>query len=218
MKTRLLIIACLLATSSAQAATAEEYMAQMRAAVQGATGALPQAAAPAGSIEVGFSDHTTHSAEALVLKAIGSAHSSIKIAAYSFTSATVTQALLNAIHRGVQVWMIVDMKNNLEQSGSRRAVTAFNALAEAGAHINVVGSYPIHHNKFIVVDDTSVETGSFNYSRAAAESNAENALVMWGNPSIAAIYANEWVKLFKEGQPYQVGSVQPRESGGGTEF
>jgi len=39
---------------------------------------------------------------------------------------------------------------------------------------------------YIVVDNLHTQTGSFNYSQAAARSNSENVVVMWNNPSVAA--------------------------------
>ena len=58
--------------------------------------------------------------------------------------------------------------------------------------------YPIMHDKFIVVDGKHVETGSFNYSFAAAERNAENAIVVWNNVAMAEKYTSEFDRLFGE--------------------
>jgi phosphatidylserine/phosphatidylglycerophosphate/cardiolipin synthase-like enzyme len=58
--------------------------------------------------------------------------------------------------------------------------------------VRIDSRHAIQHNKYIVIDGTSVETGSFNYSAAAAHSNAENALVIWNNPALAAQYTQNW--------------------------
>ena len=64
---------------------------------------------PSGAqIEVGFSPD--EGAEALVLKVIDSANKEIRLLGYSFTSASITRALLNAKHRGVDVALIVDTR------------------------------------------------------------------------------------------------------------
>lgn len=57
------------------------------------------------------------------------------------------------------------------------------------------------HNKFIVVDNQTVETGSFNYSAGAVDKNAENVLVMWNYPNVASRYANECNRLYNEATP-----------------
>jgi hypothetical protein len=38
----------------------------------------------------------------------------------------------------------------------------------------------------------TVEQGSFNYTRAADESNAENVLVSWDNPTLSDVYLRDW--------------------------
>ena len=41
---------------------------------------------------------------------------------------------------------------------------------------------------------------TFNYSAAAVEKNAENVLVIWTAPELAAQYAHEWNRFWKEGE------------------
>jgi phosphatidylserine/phosphatidylglycerophosphate/cardiolipin synthase-like enzyme len=57
-------------------------------------------------IENGFSPDG--GAEALVLKVINASETSIRLAAYSFTSPAVVRALLDAKKRGVDVQIVVD--------------------------------------------------------------------------------------------------------------
>ena len=54
------------------------------------------------------------------------------------------------------------------------------------------------HNKFMVIDGVTVETGSFNYTAAAVKSNAENAIVLRNAPEIAKVYTTEWTRLWDE--------------------
>jgi phosphatidylserine/phosphatidylglycerophosphate/cardiolipin synthase-like enzyme len=51
----------------------------------------------------------------------------------------------------------------------------------------------IAHNKIIIVDEKIVLTGSFNFSKAAEERNAENLLII-NNPEIAKLYIENWGK------------------------
>ena len=55
-------------------------------------------------------------------------------------------------------------------------------IADGGIPIRTITSYAIHHDTYIVVEGRTTETGSFNYSQAAARSNSENALVIWNDP------------------------------------
>ncbi len=132
----------------------------------------------------------------LVLDAINSSTTSICMATYSFTSKSVAEALLNAKKRGVAIEVVSDKKSN----GSKYTATKF--LANHGVSVRLSGKYPIMHNKFIVVDNKTVETGSFNYTKAAANKNAENVAVIWNNPVVASKYAAECKRLFNEAVPY----------------
>ncbi|RWA45716.1 hypothetical protein AU476_01420 [Cupriavidus sp. UYMSc13B] len=154
-----------------------------------------------GTVEVAFSPN--EGTEALVVKVIDSARSQIRMLTYSFTSAPVTAALLRAKKRGVDVAMVVDYKNNVIEDRSGKARAALGAVAAAGIKVRTISAYPIHHDKAICVDGATVETGSFNYSDAAAHKNSENVLVMWGNPKLAAVYLKHWERNWGQGTPYQ---------------
>nr|WP_175792215.1 phospholipase D family protein [Burkholderia ambifaria] len=137
-------------------------------------------------------------AEALVLKAIGAARTSIRVAAYSFTSPPVTRALLAAKRRGVNVAVVVDDKGNRAKSSKQ----ALNLLVNAGIPTRTIDAYAIHHDKYLVIDAEHVETGSFNYSASAASRNSENVVVVWNNPQLASRYLAHWQSRFDQGAPY----------------
>ncbi|WP_194713103.1 phospholipase D family nuclease [Noviherbaspirillum soli] len=158
-------------------------------------------AAPAGQqIEVGFSPN--QGAEEVVLKVINSSTKSLRVAAYSFTSAPVVSALLAAHKRGVEVAAIVDYRNNfVEGCGDRGACKGKHAvatLANAGIPVRVIDKYAIFHHKFVLSDGKHMELGSFNYSASAATRNAENAMAIWNNPEVVATYAAKWNAYWSE--------------------
>ena len=150
-------------------------------------------------IEVGFSPEG--SAQKLVLRTIDAATSSIRVAAYVFTSPDVTRALIAAKQRGVDVAVVADHRSNLEEQRSGAGRHALTLLAKAGIPTRTVKAYPIHHDKFIVVDGMAVETGSFNFT-AAAKSNSENALVVWNDPALAETYLSHWQSRWDQGQAF----------------
>ena len=129
----------------------------------------------------------------VVLHGIAVAKESILVAAYSFTSKPVSEALLTAHRRGVKVAVVADEKGN---SGR---YTAVNFLANHKIPVRLNGRYAILHHKFMVIDGTAVQLGSFNYSAAAVDKNAENVLLLKDVPSIAGQYAAEWKRLWDEG-------------------
>ncbi|EKF67003.1 phospholipase D family protein [Serratia plymuthica A30] len=60
--------------------------------------------------------------------------------------------------------------------------------------------YLAQHNKFLIVDSVTVQTGSFNYSSAASYKNAENVIVLLNAPGVASDYQSTFDQLWAEGQ------------------
>jgi phosphatidylserine/phosphatidylglycerophosphate/cardiolipin synthase-like enzyme len=149
-----------------------------------------------GTIEIAFAPYPQRQAQRLVEKIIDASESSVTIAAYQMTSKPIADALCRAAGRGVLVTAVLDRKSN----PSGRGYSKRDYLSKCGVAVRTDARYPIMHDKFIVVDNKHVETGSFNYSFAAAERNAENAMVIWNNPSLAAKYAEEFDRLFAEAE------------------
>jgi phosphatidylserine/phosphatidylglycerophosphate/cardiolipin synthase-like enzyme len=150
-----------------------------------------------GEVDVAFSPRPDGSAERLVIKAIDTARHSIEVAAYEFTSKPIADALIEAARRGVKVYLVADAKENDPGRGASRVTYA----ATGGVSARVDDVYAIMHNKFLVVDEETVETGSFNYTHAAGASNAENVVVLWRRPDIAALYVRRFRELWDESRP-----------------
>lgn len=164
--------------------------------------AAPVRQALHSGIAVGFSPDG--SAERLVLDAIAGARHSIRVAAYGFTASAVAKALIAAHRRGVAVRVLVDWRANFEED-RRHARHAIGALQLAGVTVRSIDAYPIFHDKFMVIDDRTVQTGSYNYTVAAARYNAENVLVVWNDPALAAAYARDWDANWRLGHPVPLG-------------
>lgn len=144
------------------------------------------AAVAAPSIDAGFSPEG--SAQQLVLRTLDDARESIRLMGYSFTSPEVVKSLVAAKRRGVDVRVVVDEKGNR----SKASQAAMNVVVNAGIPLRTNGQYKIMHDKVIITDGQNVELGSFNYSRSAAESNSENALVVREVPALAQTYLAHW--------------------------
>lgn len=54
------------------------------------------------------------------------------------------------------------------------------------------------HNKFMIIDGHSIETGSFNYTQSATYRNAENVIYLRNRPDIAERYTQEFNRLWSE--------------------
>jgi len=119
------------------------------------------------------------------VKEIAAAKATILVQAYSFTSAPIAKALVDAHKRGVQVQVILDKS----QKGEK--YTSADFVIHAGIPTRIDAKHAIAHNKIIVIDGVTVITGSFNFTKNAEENNAENLLVI-RSPELAAKYAANW--------------------------
>jgi phosphatidylserine/phosphatidylglycerophosphate/cardiolipin synthase-like enzyme len=130
-----------------------------------------------------------------IVEALGRAKRTILVQAYSFTSAPIAKALLDAHKRGVQVQVILDKSQRSEKYSSA------DFLANQGVPTMIDAQHAISHNKVIVIDGELVITGSFNFTKAAQEKNAENLLIL-RDPALAAQYIENWKAHAQHSQPY----------------
>ena len=123
---------------------------------------------------------------ALLISQINTAQKSIEVQAYSFTSYKIAKALVNAAQRGVDVKIILD---KTQFDGAHFSVAAY--LQKAGISLYDDDQVVIAHNKVMIIDNAIVETGSFNFTYAAQDKNAENMLIIY-NTNLAQEYLNNW--------------------------
>jgi phosphatidylserine/phosphatidylglycerophosphate/cardiolipin synthase-like enzyme len=65
------------------------------------------------------------------------------------------------------------------------------APVPSGVLVRVDYRYAIMHDKLVVVDGATVESGSFNFTASAETRNAENVLVLH-DPTAAQEYGQGW--------------------------
>lgn len=130
-----------------------------------------------------------------VVQNLNNARSNVWVQAYSFTSAPIAKALVDAKRRGVNVQLILDKGKSTERYSS---ATFF---LNAGVPTWIDAQHAIAHNKVMVIDGTKVLTGSFNFTKAAEEKNAENLLVI-SDPALASKYLTNWKAHLKHSEVY----------------
>lgn len=131
-----------------------------------------------------------------IVNEINNAKREVLVQAYSFTSAPIAQAIAKAHERRVKVVVILD------ESNETAAYTGATYLMNNGVKPLIDHTHAIAHNKIIIIDRAIVITGSFNFSKAAEESNAENMLIM-NRPDIAAAYVTNFDTHMKHARAYQ---------------
>lgn len=166
--------------------------------VVGAGHAAAQLVAPAaegtpfpaqGTVQYAFSPG--RDAATVIIEAIDGARAEVLVQAYSFTHRRIAAALIRAQRRGVTVIVVAD-------DGQTRGAEAklYRSLRNASIDVRLDSQHSAAHNKVIVIDaDTAgcaVVTGSYNFTHAAEDKNAENVLVLRGNRPLCAAYRDNW--------------------------
>lgn len=132
-----------------------------------------------------------------IVREINRAQFRIWVQAYGFTSAPIAEALIAAHKRGVEVVAVLDKSNE------RDKYTAATFLNNSGIKTLIDDRHAIAHNKVMVIDNATLITGSFNFTKAAEERNAENVLILNDIPHLAGAYADNFVAHAQHSQPYQ---------------
>ncbi|MFN7835618.1 MAG: phospholipase D family protein [Burkholderiaceae bacterium] len=153
-----------------------------------------------GQLEIAFSPNGAGTD--LVVKVIESAQKSICVLGYSFTSAPIAQALVTALKRGVAVRIVLDKSQQTAQYSSA------TFLANQGVPLRIDSRHAIQHSKTIEVDEKTVQTGSFNYTKAAQSKNAENVLVNWNHPALGTLYRKNFETHWEHAVPYDAKALR----------
>ena len=142
-----------------------------------------------GSVEVLFTPWDD--AEGAIVRALGEAKKTIHVQAYLLTSRSIAKALTDARARGVAVEILAD-REMLEKSDK----SLLPLLAEGGIPVWLETRYAAAHNKVMLIDvaqsDAFVITGSYNFTWSAQARNAENLLILRGNPALVRRYLDNW--------------------------
>lgn len=170
-----------------------------------ARGAAAQSAPPvaplpaAGTVQYAFTPDDR--ADEIIIGAIAGAREQVLVQAFSFTHRRIADALIRARSRGVDVSVIADYEQTYQIETS-----VIRDIANAGVPVLLDAQHSAH-NKVMVIDagraDCAVITGSYNFTQAAQFRNAENVVILKGNPPLCAAYRNNWNQHKAHTLPYQ---------------
>jgi phosphatidylserine/phosphatidylglycerophosphate/cardiolipin synthase-like enzyme len=120
-----------------------------------------------------------------IVAELNKAQKTIRIQAYTFSSKSIAEALVNASKRGIKVEAILDKSQRMDR------YTEATTLAHAGVRTLIDAQHAVAHNKIMIIDDETVITGSLNFTRNVEERNAENVLVI-RDKTVAEEYTKNW--------------------------
>lgn len=147
------------------------------------------------SIEVYFSPKGN--CEKRILELLEAAQESIDVAMYTFTNSKIAWALAKARERGVRVRVLLDGQeiNNKYSKGV--------FLKRRGIYVVYDRMPGLMHNKFCIIDNKIVITGSYNWTATAEEKNEENIVVIHDS-RVANSYKTRFEYLLKINVPWWV--------------
>ena len=147
----------------------------------------------ASDIQVYFSPN--QNIDLIMIKEIEKAKAKISVAIYDITNKKITDALINAHKRGISVRLYTDKNINKDYEQPLLDDLETNGIdvkiATPENWSNVQAYRAIMHNKFIVIDENLVITGSYNFTANAEENNRENLIII-PNKIIAEKYYKQF--------------------------
>lgn len=126
-----------------------------------------------------------------IIKALNKADHSVKIAMAWFTNAEIFHTILDCCRRGVEVGLVLmdDEINHMDFGND------FTLFTEAGGSLYLFSkAKKMMHNKFCVIDDILVITGSYNWTNYAEKRNCEN-IIATDDPEVVKMYSDEFLRL-----------------------
>jgi len=124
-----------------------------------------------------------------ILQQLNGAEQTLHIALYYFTDAKLAEAVVRAHQRGVQTYVYLDKSQVNQQYAQARY------LATQGVPVRISSNPAIMHNKFAIIDGSTIITGSYNWTKSAYQRNDENLLIIH-RPDVAQRYKQRFAGLW----------------------
>ena len=130
----------------------------------------------------------------VIMRLVHEASSSIDAALYRFNHPGLAQALEEAVHRGVRVRLLVDA-NKYKESRTTQGLLA-STIVPFRLGFGRQGRGSKMHNKFVILDQQIVLTGSYNWTLESEDENHENLLILQ-DPYPVNAYSQEFEALWR---------------------
>ncbi|HVN16507.1 MAG TPA: phospholipase D-like domain-containing protein [Anaerolineales bacterium] len=117
---------------------------------------------------------------------VNGAQKSVRFMIFTFTDQDLANAMISRYQAGV------DVAGVIENRGASQG--ALVPLACAKVPVKVDGNKYTMHHKVIVIDDSIVVTGSFNFTKSADTANDDNVIIIY-DPAVAKQYLDEYSRV-----------------------
>jgi len=123
-----------------------------------------------------------------IIEELASAKEAVYFATFTFTSRNVADTLITLHNKGVTI-------NGIYESYQIGRYSTYSIMLENGVEVIKDKNPATMHNKFFIIDNRTVITGSYNPTKHANEANDENVLIIH-NQAVAETFAAEFKKLW----------------------
>jgi phosphatidylserine/phosphatidylglycerophosphate/cardiolipin synthase-like enzyme len=124
-----------------------------------------------------------------IMNAIGSAKKSFCGAFYDISAPRIIDAILRAKNRGIEIRIVTELDNSKKRE--------FGRITSAEIPVVCDNRKGFMHNKFAIIDDEYVWTGSYNLTENCSGKNNNNA-IMIKSPDLAKIFKAEFNEMFDD--------------------
>lgn len=128
--------------------------------------------------------------QAILLDILGEAQESIYFMAFSFTADPLGDVIRARAEEGVTVAGVMDDDQVKSNQG-----TEFDLFSQAGLDVYRDGNPGQMHHKIMIVDESIVIVGSYNFTNSAETRNDEDLLIIY-NEQIAAQFVEEFRRVY----------------------
>jgi phosphatidylserine/phosphatidylglycerophosphate/cardiolipin synthase-like enzyme len=122
---------------------------------------------------------------------VQAAKKSVRFMAFTYTSQPLASAMIADAQKGLIVQGVIE-----NRGASQGALPSFTC---ANVPVKTDGNKYTMHHKVIIIDDQTVITGSFNFTKSADEANDDNVIVIH-SPAVAQLYLQEFAKVYQDGK------------------
>ena len=137
----------------------------------------------------------------LIIREIQQAKKELLVAVYAFTSDELAAAVVQAKKRGLAVQVVID--RDFDAGNERSKGKFLEAQRVPVRRIAAIKSNPpvkdagLMHQKFAILDRSTVLTGSYNWTHAAERLNDENLLFFRDAGPLAEEYRRTFLQLWE---------------------
>lgn len=136
----------------------------------------------------------TDDLRAQVIDNLEAAKFQLNISLFTISDNDISKSIVHAHNRGLKVQVVTDDEKIMDKGSD------IFQLKHSGIPIKIDTASSLMHHKFVVIDNSKVLTGSYNWTRTASELNNENILIT-DNARIVNAFELEFTRLWEQMKP-----------------